>query len=98
MRWNDFRRSDNIEDRRGEDGPVGSGGGIGFPIRGGHLGVGAIIILLLISCFLGINPLTLLGLTDTTDDGGQTQQSAPSDTSRRASASAQDETTRFVAA
>lgn len=98
MRWNDFRRSDNIEDRRGEDGPVGSGGGIGFPIRGGHLGFGSIIILLLISWFFGINPLALLGLTDITDDGGQTQQSAPSDTSRRASAPAQDETTQFVAA
>jgi hypothetical protein len=96
MRWNDFRRSDNIEDRRGEDGSFTSGGGIGgLPIRGGHLGIGSIILLLLISWFLGINPLTLLGFTD---DGGPTQQSPYVGPSRQAGNASQDQTTQFVAA
>ena len=100
MRWDDFRRSDNIEDRRGEGGPFTSGGGIGgLPIRGGHLGIGSIILLLVISWFLGINPLALLGLADITEDGGgQTQQSPYTDPSRQARGGAQDQTTQFVAA
>ena len=99
MRWGDFRRSDNIEDRRGEGDSFGTGGGIGgLPIRGGHLGFGSIILLLLISWFFGINPLALLGLTDLTDDGGQTQQAPYTAPSRQASNGARDETTQFVAA
>jgi uncharacterized protein len=93
MRWDDFRRSDNIEDRRGQDDPFTSSRGIGgLPIRGGHLGFGSIILLLLISWFFGINPLALLGLADITDDGRQTQQSF------QPRGSAQDQTTQFVAA
>ena len=34
MRWDDFRRSDNVEDSRGDDGGFG-GGGMGIPIGGG---------------------------------------------------------------
>ncbi len=42
MRWDDFRRSDNVEDRRGET----DGGGGGFNLGGtGNLGIGAIIVL-----------------------------------------------------
>lgn len=55
MRLDDQRQSDNLEDRR-------AGGG-GSPISG-RLGIGGIIIALIASYFLGINPMTVLGLLD----------------------------------
>jgi uncharacterized protein len=67
MRWEDFRRSDNVEDRRG-DGYAGDpqGGGSGGPsIGGGHLGLGAIVILGLIGWALGIDPRLLIGGAET---------------------------------
>ena len=54
MRLDDYRESDNIEDRRG--GGVGAGG----------VGIGGVILALVISYFTGINPLTLLGLMEQT--------------------------------
>ena len=48
MRYDDFRRSDNIEDRRGDDGGGGGGGGFGLPMGGGGLGIGTVIVLGLI--------------------------------------------------
>src|SRR6201995_4970712 len=61
MRWEDFRQSDNIEDRRGDEG--GGGGGIGgIPIGGGGgLGIGTIIVLGLVGYALGIDPRVLIG-------------------------------------
>ncbi|HTS91467.1 MAG TPA: neutral zinc metallopeptidase [Stellaceae bacterium] len=93
MRWDDFRRSDNIEDRRGD----GSGGGMlpgggGLPIRGGHIGIGGLLVLLVLGWILGINPLALLGGADF-DDGGQTYQ-APSGST----GTPQDQMAQFVAA
>lgn len=58
MRWEDFTRSDNIEDRRGED---GGSGGSGFPIGGGGLGIGTIVVLGLVGWALGIDPRVLIG-------------------------------------
>jgi predicted metalloprotease len=98
MQWGDFRRSDNIEDRRGQGGSFGSGGGIGgLPIRGGHLGFGGLVVVVLIGWFLGINPLALLGLADMTDDTGQQTQVAPA-IPAQTGASAQDQMKEFVAA
>ena len=59
MRWEDFRRSDNVEDRRGEA-YGGDGGGSMLGGRG-NLGIGAIIILGLIGWALGIDPRILIG-------------------------------------
>lgn len=56
MRLDDQRESDNLEDRRG------SRGG-GSPI-GGRLGIGGVVIALVVSYFLGVNPMTVLGLLD----------------------------------
>jgi predicted metalloprotease len=61
MRWEDFRRSDNVEDARGDGG--GYGGGFGMP-RGGGLGIGTIIVLGLIGWALGIDPRLLIGGAD----------------------------------
>jgi uncharacterized protein len=72
MRWGDFRRSENVEDRT-EGMPEGSGGG--SPIGGLHIGGGALIILVIVGMLFGINPLEMLGLLTGNDD--TVQQSAP---------------------
>lgn len=61
MRWEDQRRSDNVEDRRG----MRVGGGM----RGG-LGIGTIVIVLLVSWFTGANPMTLFQLASGLGGGG----------------------------
>jgi uncharacterized protein len=104
MRWSDFRRSDNLEDRRGQGGGFSMGGGGGrLPVRGGRLGIGSIIVLLLIAWLLGVNPLALLGLTDTFNDSGQYQQTPYSGPSgapggQATSDAPQDKSAQFVAA
>ncbi len=72
MRMDDQRESDNIEDRRGG----GFGGGGGLRLGGGRLGIGTIVIALVASYFLGINPLTVLSMLS---GGGMpaVEQSAP---------------------
>src|SRR5689334_4913548 len=55
MRWELGRRSDNVEDARGEGG--GGGGGFGLP----HLSAGGIVVALLASYMFGVNPLQMLG-------------------------------------
>jgi predicted metalloprotease len=54
MRWQDLRRSDNVEDRRGQR-AVRMGGG---------LGIGGIVVVLLASALLDKNPLELLRLLE----------------------------------
>ena len=62
MRWEDFRRSDNIEDARG--GGYEGGGGFGLPIGGGGIGVGTVIVLGLIGWAFGIDPSVLISGAD----------------------------------
>src|ERR1700730_723109 len=62
MRYDDFRRSDDIEDRRGDDGGgMGGCGGFGLPMGGGGLGIGTIIVLGIVGYALGIDPRVLIG-------------------------------------
>jgi predicted metalloprotease len=61
MRYDDFRRSDDIDDRRDDSGGGMGGGGIGLPMGGGGLGIGTIIVLGLISYAFGIDPRILIG-------------------------------------
>jgi len=93
MRWDDFRRSDNIEDRR-DDEP--SGGGFGMPGRAGGLGIGTIVVLGLIGWALGIDPRLLIGGAEVLTGGDQTTQ-APQQRPREGGAG-NDETGQFVAA
>jgi len=75
MRWGDFRRSQNVEDRTG-NAPEGAGGGM--PFGGMRLGGGALIILVIVGMLFGINPFEMLGMI--TGDGSMQappQQSAP---------------------
>ena len=76
MRWQDFRRSDNVEE-------LGSSGSSGFGGGGIRLGGGAILVVIVVSLLFGKNPLDVLALL--TGDGGappqvQTQPAAPSGT------------------
>ncbi len=68
MRWEDFRPSGNVEDRRGLGGVAGAGG----------LGIGGMIILGIIGWVTGINPAVLIGgaemVTRGGGGGGQAQQ------------------------
>jgi uncharacterized protein len=77
MRWDDFRRSDNVVDRRG----VGGGG----VRRAGGLGIGTVAVLGLLAWALGIDPRILIGGAEMLTGGGghqvPTQQpSAPTGT------------------
>jgi uncharacterized protein len=77
MRWQDFRRSDNVEE-------LGTSGSSGFGGGGLRLGGGAILLIVVVSLILGKNPLDVLALLS--GDGGappqvQTQPAPRSDAS-----------------
>ena len=63
MRLDDERESDNVEDRRG--------GGMG---RVGGIGIGGVVIALVASYFLGIDPRVLLGVAESVQVGQQSSQ------------------------
>src|SRR5262245_48297038 len=66
MRWGDFRRSDNVEDRTADDPGGGMSGGGGFPIGGGgmRLGGGALVVIVIASLIFGVNPLQMIGMME----------------------------------
>src|SRR6202051_2800474 len=70
MRYDDFRRSDDIDDRRDDSGG-GGGGGLGLPMGGGGLGIGTIIVLGLVGYAFGIDPRILIGGAEMLNRGGQ---------------------------
>jgi len=60
MRWGDFRRSENVEDRTGMR-PAGGG----MPFGGGmRIGGGALIVIVIVGLIFGINPFQLLGMLE----------------------------------
>jgi len=71
MRYDDFRRSGDIEDRRDDGGGGLGGGGFGLPVGGGGLGIGTIIVLGLIGWAVGIDPRVLIGGAEILSGGGQ---------------------------
>jgi predicted metalloprotease len=75
MKWEGNRESDNVEDRRDDDGGGGGGGGGGFGGRG--IGIGSIVIALAASYFLGVNPMTVLSLLSGGSPAPQVQHQAP---------------------
>jgi len=95
MKWEDYRQSDNIEDRRGD--PGGGGGMISSLGGGGRLGIGTIIVLGLISYFFGIDPRVLIGGAEMLNNGVNTrneQSVAPQSNTRTGRPT--DEMGRFV--
>ena len=93
MRWEDFRSSDNVEDRRGS-----GGGGFQMPGGRGGLGIGTIIVVGLIGWALGINPAILIGGLEAINGGGAPQQAAPAPQRGRPTAPPTDDLGRFAAA
>ncbi|MBB6309347.1 KPN_02809 family neutral zinc metallopeptidase [Xanthobacter tagetidis] len=94
MRWDDFRSSDNVEDRRG-----GGGGGFQMPGGRGGLGIGTIIVVGLIGWALGINPVVLIGGLEALNGlGGSQQQSAPPPSRQSQPSKPTDEMGRFASA
>src|SRR6187401_2890920 len=79
MRWGDFRRSDNVEDRTAEDSGGGFSGG-GFPIGGGgiRLGGGALVVIVIASLIFGVNPLEMIGALDSGGPAPPSQTRQPS--------------------
>ena len=71
MRLDDLPRSNNVEDRRGQD----SGAG-GFRIPGGRggLGIGTVVVLGLVGYWLGIDPRLLIGGAEILSGGDSSQQ------------------------
>jgi predicted metalloprotease len=82
MRYDDFRRSDDIDDRRDDSGGGMGGGGIGLPIGGGGLGIGTIIVLGLVGYAFGIDPRILIGGAEILT-GGSSGQTSTYQTDRR---------------
>ena len=71
MRYDDFRRSDDIDDRRDDSGGGMGGGGFGLPMGGGGLGIGTIIVLGLVGYAFGIDPRVLIGGAEILTGGSQ---------------------------
>ena len=69
MRLEDESESSNVEDRRG-------GGGMG---RAGGIGIGTVVIALVASYFLGIDPSTLLGVAESVQGSQQSSPGKPID-------------------
>jgi uncharacterized protein len=88
MKWQDFGRSDNVEDRRGQRGGIPGG-------RGG-LGIGTVVVLGLIGWALGIDPRLLIGgaeMVNRMRPGTQTEATQPGQTGTPS-----DDMGQFVAA
>jgi predicted metalloprotease len=99
MRWDDFRRSDNVEDDRdgGGGGFGGGGGGFRLPMGGGGLGIGTVVVLGLIGWALGIDPSVLIGGAEMVNRGGGGYQ-RPYQQPHRRTGVPTDQAGQFVAA
>jgi len=87
MKLDDERESDNVEDRRG------SGGGM----RMGGLGVGTVVIALVASYFLGIDPSTLLNVAQQVQGPATQGPSKPIDPARDPDAALKSEMRKVLA-
>jgi uncharacterized protein len=70
MRLDDEAESQNVEDRRG--------GGGGFRMGGGSIGIGTIVVALAASYFFGINPMTIINGAQVLQQSAPQQQARPS--------------------
>jgi predicted metalloprotease len=77
MKWEDYRQSENLEDRRGG----GGGTFAGMPGGRGGLGIGTMVVLGLVGWALGIDPRLLIGGAELI--GGIGGRSAPTQETRK---------------
>ena len=91
MRWEDYRQSENLEDRRG-----GGGEFAGLPGGRGGIGLGTMVVLGLVGWALGIDPRILIGGAEMI--GGIGGRSAPTQEQRKSAGPPQDDIGRFVSA
>lgn len=95
MKWEDYRRSENVEDRRGQG---GMGGGLRLPIpmgRRGGLGIGGLIVLGILAMVFGIDPRIVVGIDEVLNNP-QLGQRTPTQPSGKMGAP-QDDLGGFVA-
>ncbi len=90
MRWEDYRQSDHVEDRRGQGG--GFGGGMVPGGRGG-LGLGMMLVLGLVGYALGIDPRLLMGGAELI-----TRTSQPAQQQAQPASRPEDQLGRFISA
>lgn len=88
MRWDDYRQSDNLEDRRG------GGSFAGLPGGRGGIGIGTMVVLGLLGWALGIDPRLLIGGAEVIGNMGGGR--APTQESRPSSGPPKDELGRFI--
>jgi len=93
MRLDQLPRSDNVEDRRGED-----GGGFRIPGGRGGVGIGTIVILGLLGWWLGIDPSILIGGADILSGGGGSQQQQQQESQEARTGAPSDQMAQFVSA
>ncbi len=86
MRIDGDRESDNVEDRRG--------GGMG---KAGGLGIGGVLLALVASYFLGIDPRTLLGVAESVQGGQQQTQTKAIDPATDPDAALKSEVRKMLA-
>jgi predicted metalloprotease len=91
MRWEDFRMSENVEDRRGMD-----GGGFGIPMGRGGMGIGTIIILTLAGWALGVDPRILIAGYETVTGGRPQVEQSRQPSPQGGRAAPDDEMGRFA--
>jgi predicted metalloprotease len=97
MRWEDFRQSGNLEDRRGDSYSGGGGGGLSF--GGGGLGIGTMIVLGILGYALGIDPRILISGAELATQGSRSGYVEPQrQANNRPTTPPTDDTGRFVSA
>jgi hypothetical protein len=92
MKWEDYRQSEYLEDRRGG----GGGDFAGLPGGRGGLGIGTMVVLGLVGWALGIDPRLLIGGAELV--GGIGGRQTPTQETRRSAGPPADEMGRFVSA
>lgn len=96
MRWEDYRQSDDVEDRRSGG---GGGGHFQFPAGGGgRMGLGGLVIVGILALVFGVDPRILMQGMDAINGGGggyERQEARPAP-SRQAADPAADRDGRFA--
>jgi uncharacterized protein len=92
MRWDDFRRSDNVEDDRE------ASRGFGIPLGARGLSIGSIVVLALLGWALGIDPRILIGGAEMLSGDSSSNYEQQAQPQQRRTGTPTDPTGDFIAA